>query len=53
PNTPEGQIRYQAQLAAWRTRNPGEEQLIAIETSGYPLQPGTADPCSVECWHCG
>ncbi|KAJ6476060.1 hypothetical protein C8R47DRAFT_1220523 [Mycena vitilis] len=53
PNTPEGMVRYQAQLAAWRTRNPGEERLIAIETSGYPLQPGTADPCSAECWRCG
>ncbi|KAJ7675692.1 hypothetical protein DFH06DRAFT_1434910 [Mycena polygramma] len=53
PNTPEGMVRYQAQLAAWRAVNPGEERLIAIETSGYPLQPGTADPCSAECWRCG
>ncbi|KAJ7670117.1 hypothetical protein DFH06DRAFT_161348 [Mycena polygramma] len=53
PNTPEGMVQYQAQLAAWRARNPGEERLIAIETSGYPLQPGTADPCSAECWRCG
>jgi hypothetical protein len=54
PNTAEGRTTYAAQVAEWTARNghiPSER--IAVETTGYPLSPGTAPPCSGECWKCG
>ncbi|KAJ7458894.1 hypothetical protein FB451DRAFT_1563775 [Mycena latifolia] len=54
PDTPEGRTRYAAQVADWTSKNghiPADS--VAIWSTGYPISPGTALPCSGECWRCG
>ncbi|KAK7062288.1 hypothetical protein R3P38DRAFT_2400225, partial [Favolaschia claudopus] len=53
-DTAEGRVQYNADVASWNARNGGiPPDRVAIDTTGYPLRPGTADPCSGECWTCG
>ncbi|KAK6981240.1 hypothetical protein R3P38DRAFT_2578732 [Favolaschia claudopus] len=53
-DTAEGRVQYNADVASWNARNGGiPADRVAIDTTGYPLRPGTADPCSGECWTCG
>ncbi|KAJ7698938.1 hypothetical protein B0H17DRAFT_1129487 [Mycena rosella] len=54
PDTPEGRNHYATQITDWTSRNgqiPTES--VAIYSTGYPIRPGTAPPCSGECWRCG
>jgi hypothetical protein len=54
PDTPEGHTRYLAQIAAWNALNGHIAQdALSIWSTGYPISPGTAIPCSGECWKCG
>ncbi|KAK7021582.1 hypothetical protein R3P38DRAFT_2533366, partial [Favolaschia claudopus] len=54
PNTEEGRRAYAADVAAWDRVHTGiPHDRIAIHTTGYPLRPGTSDPCTNECWSCG
>ncbi len=50
PDTPAGRSAYQQQLAAWLQANGRVEP---NETRPFPLQPGTQDLNSNECWTCG
>lgn len=43
------QRRWRSGMRATGTYRSNE----AVETTGYPLTPGTAPPCSRECWKCG
>ncbi|KAF8181473.1 hypothetical protein K438DRAFT_1976200 [Mycena galopus ATCC 62051] len=54
PDTPDGHAQYTTQVTAWNTRN-GHLAIdrVNVETTSYPLFPGTAPPCSGECWRCG
>ena len=53
-NMAEGRTRYAKQIVTWNQRNGHIPQdTLAIWTTGYPLSPGTALPCSGECWKCG
>ncbi|KAJ7493547.1 hypothetical protein FB451DRAFT_1387713 [Mycena latifolia] len=50
----EGCVRYTTQVADWARRNghiPADA--VSIWSTGYPISPGTAFPCSGECWRCG
>ncbi|KAK6988504.1 hypothetical protein R3P38DRAFT_2804549 [Favolaschia claudopus] len=54
PDTNDGRAVYAGQIAAWQAANgniPAES--LAIWSTGYPISPGTALPCSGECWKCG
>ncbi|KAJ7238580.1 hypothetical protein B0H12DRAFT_91089 [Mycena haematopus] len=54
PNTPEGKARHAEQIAAWLTRNGHlPVDTVSLWSTGYPISPGTALPCSGECWTCG
>ncbi|KAJ6459057.1 hypothetical protein C8R45DRAFT_1109758 [Mycena sanguinolenta] len=54
PNTPEGRARHAEQVAAWHARN-GQHppDTVSLWSTGFPISPGTALPCSGECWTCG
>lgn len=52
PDTPEGQIAYQAQLLAWKTANP-QKYKGGDEYAPYPLTPGTLSVGVGECHSCG
>ncbi|KAJ7051501.1 hypothetical protein C8F01DRAFT_640878 [Mycena amicta] len=51
PNTPAGRTAYAQQIQAWDAQHAGRN--VRMETSGFPLTPGTAAPCTSECWKCG
>ena len=52
PDTPEGQIAYQAQVLAWKTAN-SHKQKGGDEYAPYPLTPGTLPVGVGECHTCG
>lgn len=51
PNSQPGNEVYADQLRQWR-RMYGDNTR-ASEDTGFPLSPGTAPPCSGECYNCG
>jgi hypothetical protein len=51
PNSQPGNEVYADQLRQWR-RMYGDN-MRASEDTGFPLSPGTAPPCSGECYNCG
>jgi hypothetical protein len=54
PDTPEGRVLHAKQGADWEAKNGHiPRRNVAVELTGYPLTPGTADPLSGECWKCG
>ncbi|KAK7027038.1 hypothetical protein R3P38DRAFT_2527211 [Favolaschia claudopus] len=54
PDTEEGRRSYAADVATWNRVHAGiPHENIAIHTTGYPLRPGTSNPCTNECWQCG
>jgi hypothetical protein len=52
PNTPEGQIAYEAQVLAWKAANPHKYK-GGDEYAPYPLTPGTLSVGTGECHNCG
>ncbi|KAJ7084777.1 hypothetical protein B0H15DRAFT_783563 [Mycena belliarum] len=46
-----GRAEYERRIAGWE-RIHGNKKVL-LEHSGYPLSPGTAPPCSGECYRCG
>jgi len=52
PNTPEGQIAYEAQVLAWKAANPHKYK-GGDEYAPYPLTPGTLSVGTGECHSCG
>ncbi|KAJ7061185.1 hypothetical protein C8F01DRAFT_1288446 [Mycena amicta] len=54
PDTPAGHVEYEAQVARWDRLNGNiSRSEVQLERTGYPLRPGTAPPCSGECFKCG
>ncbi|KAG2068838.1 hypothetical protein BDR04DRAFT_1023503 [Suillus decipiens] len=51
PDTPAGQVAYEKQLCQWRTKWGNGAR--CSEHTPFPLTPGTAQICSVECFRCG
>jgi hypothetical protein len=51
PNSQQGFEAYAEQIRQWR-RLYGDDAR-ASENTGFPLTPGTAPPCSGECYNCG
>ncbi|KAJ7702483.1 hypothetical protein B0H17DRAFT_1127983 [Mycena rosella] len=53
-DTPAGHAAYARDITAWHEKfclvAPSDLQL---ETTGYPLTPGTPCPCAGKCWRCG
>ncbi|KAJ6572837.1 hypothetical protein DFH09DRAFT_1362366 [Mycena vulgaris] len=53
-SNPTGLALYATQIADWNRANGHiAPESLAIWSTGYPLSPGTAKPCSGECWKCG
>ncbi|KAJ6561376.1 hypothetical protein DFH09DRAFT_1479597 [Mycena vulgaris] len=53
-SNPTGLTLYATQIADWNRANGHiAPESLAIWLTGYPLSPGTAKPCSGECWKCG
>jgi len=52
PDTPDGQVAYQAQVLAWKTTNPHKYK-GGDEYAPYPLTPGTLPVGVGECHTCG
>ncbi|KAJ7220887.1 hypothetical protein GGX14DRAFT_559670 [Mycena pura] len=54
PDMPEGHQCYAAMVQAWRAHHAvASTRDSPLEVVGYPLSPGTAPPCSGECFNCG
>ncbi|CAK5275955.1 unnamed protein product [Mycena citricolor] len=55
PDTPEGQATYAGQVAKWQSNNRATQAagMLRIESTGFPLKPGTVIPGSGEYWWCG
>lgn len=54
PDTVEGRAQYARDIASWTQRYGQIARAdLHLETTGYPLTPGIAAPCSGECWRCG
>ncbi|CAK5275888.1 unnamed protein product [Mycena citricolor] len=55
PDTPEGRATYAGQVAKWQNNNNATQAagMLRIESTGFPLKPGTVIPGSGECWRCG
>jgi hypothetical protein len=51
PNLQQGFETYTEQIHQWRRRY--GDNARASEDTGFPLTPGTAPPCSGECYNCG
>jgi hypothetical protein len=46
-----GRTEYERRIVAW-SRVHGNSRVL-LERTGFPLSPGTAPPCSGECYGCG
>ncbi len=51
PDTPNGQLAYEAQKTAWRQQYGAT--MSVDDTKPFPLTPGRAGICTGECFHCG